>query len=106
MSKKSPKRSARTKRMGAAAASAVFAVGTTTPISAQQVLTGSLDVAGSVNGNRQGGYVILNGGSLGLSDGTFYNFRTVGGAGSGGGAGLGGLAFIDNGATLTLNNPR
>ena len=104
MSKKSPKRSTRTKRMGAAAASAVFAVGTTTPISAQQVLTGNLDVTGSVNGNRQGGYVILNGGSLGLSDGTFYNFRTVGGAGSGGGAGLGGLAFIDNGATLTLNN--
>ena len=35
---------------------------------------------------------------------TFTNFFTEGGAGSGGGAGLGGVFFVDQGAQLTLNN--
>lgn len=34
----------------------------------------------------------------------FANFATRGGDGSGGGAGLGGVFFVDNGRTLTLNN--
>lgn len=34
----------------------------------------------------------------------FTNYYTEGGAGSGGGAGLGGVFFVDNGSTLTLNN--
>lgn len=35
---------------------------------------------------------------------TFTNFVTRGGDGSGGGAGLGGVFFVDNGQTLTLKN--
>ncbi|WP_404711769.1 autotransporter-associated beta strand repeat-containing protein [Sphingomonas sp. MMS24-J13] len=34
----------------------------------------------------------------------YTNFRTVGGSGSGGGAGLGGVFFIDTGASLSLTN--
>lgn len=34
----------------------------------------------------------------------FTNYYTEGGSGSGGGAGLGGVFFVDNGSTLTLNN--
>jgi autotransporter-associated beta strand protein len=35
---------------------------------------------------------------------TLRNFRTTGGTGSGGGAGLGGALFINDGATVNLNN--
>ena len=35
---------------------------------------------------------------------TYTNFFTEGGAGSGGGAGLGGVFFVNSGASLTLNN--
>ncbi|MDR3414340.1 MAG: hypothetical protein P4L87_25830, partial [Formivibrio sp.] len=34
----------------------------------------------------------------------FTGYYTQGGTGSGGGAGLGGVFFIDNGSTLTLHN--
>ena len=34
----------------------------------------------------------------------FTNFSTVGGSGSGGGAGLGGVFYVDSGQTLVLNN--
>lgn len=34
----------------------------------------------------------------------FNNYQTVGGTGSGGGGGLGGVFFVDQGASLTLNN--
>jgi len=45
-------------------------------------------------------------GSVGNDDQTtvFTNYYTEGGAGSGGGAGLGGVFFVDQGATLTLRN--
>jgi fibronectin-binding autotransporter adhesin len=42
--------------------------------------------------------------SLQTSDAVYTNFFTEGGAGSGGGAGLGGVFFVDSGATLQLNN--
>ncbi len=47
------------------------------------------------------------GGTMGnytISDQIFTNFVTVGGTGSGGGAGLGGVIFIDQGASLTVAN--
>ena len=34
----------------------------------------------------------------------YTDFNTVGGSGSGGGGGLGGVFFVDNGATLNLTN--
>ncbi|SFZ83437.1 autotransporter-associated beta strand repeat-containing protein [Devosia enhydra] len=43
-------------------------------------------------------------GSYSVSDAIFTNFLTQGGAGSGGGAGFGGVFYVDRGATLTLNN--
>ena len=44
--------------------------------------------------------------SIGNSNDTtiFTGYYTEGGAGSGGGAGLGGVFFVDDGSTLTLNN--
>jgi fibronectin-binding autotransporter adhesin len=39
-----------------------------------------------------------------LSNRTYTNFLTQGGAGSGGGAGLGGVFFVNNGSTLQLSN--
>lgn len=59
------------------------------------------------DGNNQGGFMIdglgNNFGSAGVS--TIYtNYYTEGGAGSGGGAGLGGVFFVNQGAALTLTN--
>ena len=42
--------------------------------------------------------------NLQTSDAVYTNFFTEGGAGSGGGAGLGGVFFVDSGGTLQLNN--
>jgi autotransporter-associated beta strand protein len=42
--------------------------------------------------------------NLQRSDATYTNFYTQGGAGSGGGAGLGGVFFVNSGASLSLNN--
>ncbi|MGV3659875.1 MAG: hypothetical protein ACO1TE_06815 [Prosthecobacter sp.] len=70
------------------------------------VLNGSysLDGAGgTTSGNNAGGY-FLQSGSLTLSNVTLQNFQTTGGAGSGGGAGMGGVLFINSGANVTLNN--
>ncbi|MDZ4401970.1 autotransporter-associated beta strand repeat-containing protein [Prosthecobacter sp.] len=70
------------------------------------LLTGAnnLDGAGGIiNGGSDTGYFV-NTGSLNLSNVTLQNFQTVGGEGSGGGAGLGGVLFINSGASVTLNN--
>lgn len=48
------------------------------------------------------GSVMTVGSDLGQT--VFSNFTTSGGDGSGGGAGLGGVFFVDDGRTLTLNN--
>lgn len=61
-----------------------------------------------VSGNNATGTLVLSGQSrtVGVEDKqTIYSdFVTTGGAGSGGGAALGGAFFVDQGATLTLNN--
>lgn len=51
-----------------------------------------------------GGVVQGSIGNYSVSDTIFTNFTTQGGAGSGGGAGFGGVFFVDKGANLTLNN--
>lgn len=58
---------------------------------------------------RFGGAPTVTFGDAGASDrdatqSLVHNFSTVGGNGSGGGAGLGGVFFIDTGATLTVYN--
>ena len=59
-----------------------------------------------VDGDSSGGYLILEDTTIDGGDaGTVYtNFFTQGGAGSGGGAGLGGVFFVNEDASLTLNN--
>ncbi|KHL26565.1 hypothetical protein PK98_09325 [Croceibacterium mercuriale] len=61
-----------------------------------------------VDGNGSKGEIVQAGASrsVGNSDRTtiFTNYYTEGGAGSGGGAGLGGVFFVDQGASLTLRN--
>jgi fibronectin-binding autotransporter adhesin len=70
------------------------------------VLTGSntIDNSGAIiDGNSMNGY-FLKSGSLNISNATLQNFKTIGGDGSGGGAGFGGAIFINSGASVTLNN--
>jgi autotransporter-associated beta strand protein len=72
-----------------------------------------------INGQGGTGFVVTNDSALSstntniLSSKTignaatqtvYTNYSTVGGSGSGGGGGLGGVFFVDNGASLTLNN--
>ncbi|MBE2286043.1 MAG: hypothetical protein IAE77_21490 [Prosthecobacter sp.] len=64
----------------------------------------SLDAAGAtINGNNSVGYFVTSG-TMAISNATLQNFNTVGGSGSGGGAGLGGAIFVNEGSTVTLNN--
>jgi fibronectin-binding autotransporter adhesin len=67
------------------------------------VLNGSFDVTGSLNGNASTGYFVESG-TLTAENATFYNFITVGGNGSGGGAGMGGAIFVNSGASVVLTN--
>jgi fibronectin-binding autotransporter adhesin len=46
----------------------------------------------------------MNSGTLDMSNVSLLNFHTFGGAGSGGGAGLGGTLFINSGVTVNLSN--
>lgn len=46
----------------------------------------------------------LSSGTLNLNNVTLQNFSTMGGTGSGGGAGLGGTIFVNQGGVLNLNN--
>jgi len=65
-----------------------------------------------VDGNAASGCMLMGSGvSLGchgmpLSNTIYTNFFTEGGSGSGGGAGLGGVFFVNTGASLNLNNVR
>ena len=75
---------------------------------ANAILNGSYTLDGGpggtiVNGNSSNGF-FLQSGSLALSNLTLQNFSVHGGDGSGGGAAMGGALFINNGATVTLNN--
>lgn len=56
-----------------------------------------------VDGSNSTGY-FLQSGTYNISNVTLQNFSTVGGSGSGGGAGLGGVIFINSGTSVTLNN--
>lgn len=56
-----------------------------------------------INGGNATGYFVGSG-SLTISDATLQNFNTVGGNGSGGGAGFGGALFVNTGATVELKN--
>ena len=71
------------------------------------VLTGSntLNGGGSIIDGTTDftGYFLMGPGNLDISNVTLQNFTTVGGMGSGGGAGFGGAIFITN-ETLNLNN--
>lgn len=85
---------------------------------AQQVLPDDIalksNLVGDLNGQLGGGYLISDDarfeGSQNVTIGSndrqslAYNFDTRGGSGSGGGAGLGGVFFVDTGATLTVIN--
>lgn len=71
-----------------------------------KVLTGTNSIdndGGIIDGGHNTGY-FLQSGSLSISNATLQNFTTTGGAGSGGGGGFGGVVFVNDGATLTLNN--
>ncbi len=57
----------------------------------------------AVDGSNSTGY-FLQSGTYNISNVTLQNFSTTGGSGSGGGAGLGGVLFINTGASVTLNN--
>jgi autotransporter-associated beta strand protein len=59
------------------------------------------------DGQNGTGYMLFEGStSIGSADvsSIYTNFYTEGGAGSGGGAGLGGVFFVNSGASLTLTN--
>lgn len=66
-------------------------------------LDGNYETIDASSNNPPAGY-FLESGSLTINNATLQNFTTTGGSGSGGGAGLGGLIFINNGASVTLNN--
>lgn len=93
------------------AATADLAVADTT---LPDVVALSGNLSGNLNGHLAGGYLITDdvrfSGNAGIIIGTtseqslVHNFDTRGGAGSGGGAGLGGVFFVDSGATLTVIN--
>lgn len=58
------------------------------------------------DGNGSGGYIVNGSTTIGnnSTDTVYTNFYTQGGAGSGGGAGLGGVFFVNESAALSLNN--
>lgn len=72
-----------------------------------QALTTNL--SGDINGRMNTGYLITDNASVqigtqGNTQSLVHSFKTVGGAGSGGGAGLGGAFFVNDGASLTVVN--
>lgn len=58
---------------------------------------------GVIDGSGAGGYFIASG-NLTFENASFLNFATTGGSGSGGGAGMGGVIFVNTGASVVLNN--
>ena len=79
-------------------------------VSAQLVndsLLGAVSVSNGatalIDGGGNRGY-LLNSGASTVSNGTYTGYRTRGGDGAGGGGGMGGVFFVNDGASLTLNN--
>lgn len=84
-----------------------LALGQAGPLLANPVFTGgSQTVSGAggvINGGGGGGYFV-SAGTVTFHDATFLDFNTTGGSGSGGGAGMGGVIFVNSGASVILNN--
>jgi fibronectin-binding autotransporter adhesin len=57
-----------------------------------------------LDGMHSGGFNLLAGTPQLVSDAVFMNFRAIGGNGSGGGLGAGGVFFVGPGAALGVNN--
>jgi len=57
----------------------------------------------TIYGNNNSGFFVYSG-SLTINETTLTGFTTTGGSGSGGGAGLGGALFVNDGASVTLND--
>lgn len=101
-------------KIGLAASLMMFGVMFQSTLSANTVTYDGEGATGIFVGNTYGDYSSLTNATVtsqtsltvGNSNDTtvFTNYYTEGGAGSGGGAGLGGVFFVDNGSTLTLNN--
>ena len=65
----------------------------------------SLDYNGAVVSGASGNSeFFVKSGTTSISNATLTDFSVTGGAGSGGGAGLGGALFVNTGATVILNN--
>ncbi len=89
-------------KIGLCASLMIFGIASST-LNANTIINDGSNATGVFVGNTYG-----SGNSLTVGNSTdttvFTNYYTEGGAGSGGGAGLGGVFFVDNGSTLTLNN--
>src|ERR1700712_3839708 len=92
------------RRRGLLLLSTCMVLGLALPATAGTIVTSALNLTGSSNGHAAGGYLITNSAAVTASNATFYNYRTAGGNGSGGGAALGGVFFVDSHTSLTLNN--
>lgn len=57
-----------------------------------------------LDGLESGGLMVLGGVPQVVSDAVFLNFRAIGGNGSGGGLGAGGVFFVGTGSSLLVNN--
>lgn len=66
--------------------------------------TGTIDAGGGVIDGANSTGFFLQSGNLTIENATIQNFLTRGGNGSGGGAGLGGVLFVNDGATATIND--
>jgi hypothetical protein len=77
-------------------------------LSTASVYVGAQTAPVDLNGALGTGIIVTGGSNyvLGTTEGQslVHNFNTVGGAGSGGGAGLGGAFFVDSGSSLTVIN--
>ncbi|MDT0684425.1 autotransporter-associated beta strand repeat-containing protein, partial [Roseicyclus sp. F158] len=90
-------------------ASGALAIGTHGAVSQSltRVVDGKVVSAqdADLRGNGASGYEVLSGSrTIDGNGGTFSGYKTVGGAGSGGGAGLGGVFFVNSDATLKISN--
>ncbi|WP_423856027.1 autotransporter-associated beta strand repeat-containing protein [Acidithiobacillus montserratensis] len=69
------------------------------------LVTQSESLTGNINGEGNGGYFVNGAGTtLTVSHGSLDNFDTVGGSGSGGGAGMGGAIFVNQGAKAIIHD--
>jgi autotransporter-associated beta strand protein len=91
-----------------AALAASPAAAQTTPVTG--IVTSNVTEGGSsssnvvdLNGAGGAGMTILSG-NVTIQNAVVHNFTAVGGSGSGGGLGAGGVAFVGQGAALTLTN--